>query len=47
MDSLKLKDKEIEKLKVTWVQKDTGITSLKGVVTQKDQEAKEVINSKN
>lgn len=29
------------------VQKDTKITSLKGVATSKDQEAKEAINSKN
>ena len=47
MASLKLKDKEIEKIKVNLVQKDTKITSLKGVVTQKYQQAKEAINSKN
>ena len=40
-------NKEIEKLNVNLVQKDTKINSLKGVVTQKDQEAKEAINSKN
>lgn len=46
MAFLELKDKEIEKLNINLVQMDIEITSLR-VVTQKDQEAKEAINSKN
>ena len=47
MASLQLKDKEIPNMKVSLVKKVIEINTLRGLVTQKEKEVKEVVISKN